>query len=362
LESFTIVFVNDSNFILPGHKNASMSAANPTIKDVAQRAGVSVATASRAITGHPNVSARARELVLEAAAALGYQPDPVAQSLRRRRTNLLGLVVSTIENVFFTEVARAAEQSAHRHGYNLIVCNTDENPAQEDSYLSVLDRQLIAGIILAPAPGHAEHLQPYIASGLPIVLVNRRFSHLPLSSVTCDDAAASQQCVQQLISEGRRRIAAITGLEGVSTTEDRLAGYHAAVQAAGVPVLEVSGGATLEGGYRAMTELLQHDERPDAVFVFNNLMTQGAVMATQDPGLCWPDAIDIAGFGAFQPAKFYRPPLTLIEQPTHAMGERAVAMLIDQIENRDGHQTHLVLSNRLVPRQEVRASNSSEQI
>ncbi len=330
----------------------AMSGANSTIKDVAQRAGVSVATASRALTGHPNVSARARELVLEAAAALGYQPDPVAQSLRRRRTKLLSLVVSTIENVFFTEVARAAEQVAHQHGYNLIVCNTDENPALEDSYVSVLDRQLIAGIILAPAPGHAEHLQPYIKSGLPIVLVNRRFSHLPLSSVTCDDAEASQQCVQHLINEGHRRIAAITGLEGVSTTEERRDGYRAAVNAAGMPVLEVSGGATLEGGYRAMAELLQRGERPDAVFVFNNVMTQGAVMATQDAGLRWPDDIDIAGFGAFQTSKLYRPPLTLIEQPTHAMGERAVSMLIDKIENRDGHQTNVVLPNRLVPRQE----------
>src|SRR5690242_10445483 len=96
-----------------------------TIKDVAQRAGVSIATASRALTGHPNVSARAREQVLQAAAVLGYQPNQVARSMRRRRSNLIGLIVSTIENVFFTEVARAAEQAAHHHGYNLIVCNTE---------------------------------------------------------------------------------------------------------------------------------------------------------------------------------------------------------------------------------------------
>jgi LacI family transcriptional regulator len=324
-----------------------------TIKDVAERAGVSIATASRALTGHPNVSARAREQVLQAAAVLGYQPDQVARSMRRRRTNMIGLIVSTIENVFFTEVARAAEQAAHRHGYNLIVCNTEESPKQEETYLSLLDRQLVAGVILAPAPGHGEHLRPFVGHRLPIVLINRHFAHLALPSITCDDTEASRQCVSQLIAEGRTRIAAIVGLKGISTTQERLEGYRRALREAGRqlhPVLELSGGATLEGGYRAMRELLERDDRPDAVFVFNNLMTQGAVMATQDLGLQWPDDIDIAGFGAFQFTRLYRPPLTLIAQPTHVMGEQAVAKLIAQIEGDQSAPSSIVLPNRLVPR------------
>lgn len=328
---------------------------NSTLKDVAQQAGVSVATASRALTGHPSVSAKARELVLQAAAALGYETDQVARSMRTRRTKMIGLVVSTIENVFFTEVARAAEQTAHRYGYNLIVCNTEENPAQENIYLSLLDRQLVAGIVLAPAPGDATHLQAFIQRRLPIVLINRRLKHLPLPSVTCDDTEASRQCVTQLIREGRRRIAAITGLDHISTTQDRLDGYHLALRDAALPIdpaMELSGQATFEGAYRAMHALLQRADRPDAVFVFNNLMTQGAVMATQDLGLRWPDDIDIAGFGAFQTARLYRPPLTLIDQPTRTMGERAVMMLIDQLEHRNDSQTDIVLPNRCVPRAE----------
>jgi LacI family transcriptional regulator len=324
-----------------------------TIKDVAERAGVSIATASRALTGHPNVSARAREQVLQAAAVLGYQPDQVARSMRRRRTNLIGLIVSTIENVFFTEVARAAEQAAHRHGYNLIVCNTEESPKQEETYLSLLDRQLVAGIILAPAPGRGEHLRPFIENHLPIILINRYFAHLALPSITCDDLEASRQCVSQLIAEGRTRIAAIIGLKGISTTQQRLEGYQCALRDAGLsldPSLEISGDATLEGGYRAMHELLERDDRLDAVFVFNNLMTQGAVMATQDLGLRWPEDIDIAGFGAFQVTRLYRPPLTLIAQPTHVMGDQAVVKLIAQIEGDESASASIVLPNRLVPR------------
>jgi LacI family transcriptional regulator len=325
---------------------------NTTIKDVALRAGVSIATASRALTGHPSVSAQARESVLAAAAALDYSPDQVARSMRRRRTNLIGLIVSTIENVFFTEVARAAEQTAHRRGYNLLVCNTDESPAQEEIYLSLLDRQLVAGIILAPAPGAAAHLQPFIERRLPIVLINRHFADLPLPSITCNDAESSSACIRQLIGEGRR-IAAITGIPGISTTQERLDGYHHALREAGIVPdrsIEIAGGATLDGGYRAMHALLQRDDRPDAVFVFNNIMTQGAVMAVQDLGLRWPDDIDIAGFGAFQVARLYRPPLTLIEQPTHAMGEQAIEMLIDQLEGREITKPAVVLSNRLISR------------
>jgi DNA-binding LacI/PurR family transcriptional regulator len=324
-----------------------------TIKDVAERAGVSIATASRALTGHPNVSAWAREQVLQAAAVLGYQPDQVARSMRRRRTNLIGLIVSTIENVFFTEVARAAEQAAHRHGYNLIICNTEESPKQEATYLALLDRQLVAGVILAPAPGLGEHLRPFIEKHMPIVLINRHFAHLALPSITCDDTEASRQCVSQLSAEGRTRIAVIIGLEGISTTQERLEGYRQALRDADLlldPSLEISGGATLEGGYRAMCELLQRGERPDAVFVFNNLMTQGAVMAAQDQGLRWPEDIDIAGFGAFQVARLYRPPLTLIAQPTHMMGEQAVLKLIAQIEGGNGAQANMVLPNRVVSR------------
>src|SRR5689334_4608792 len=124
-----------------------------TAKDVAIHAGVSVATVSRVLMGAPHVTAEKRQKVLDAVQALDYRPDQVARSLRTRRSNLIALVVSTIENQFFTEVARAAEQAAIRHGYNLVISNTDERLEREQEYFSILSQQLIAGVILAPAPG-----------------------------------------------------------------------------------------------------------------------------------------------------------------------------------------------------------------
>lgn len=327
----------------------------PKLKDVAALAGVSSATASRVLTGSSYVSPDVRERVLHAIEQLNYRPDQIARSLRRRRTQLIGLVVSTIENVFFTEVARAAEHAAHQRGYNLIVCNTDESLERERAYLNILDEQLVAGIILAPAPGSGPH-RAEVAEKVPMVLINRRLDEIDCCSIVADDETVAYQCVEYLAGQGRRRIAAITGLPGISTTRVRLSGYRRGLENAGFdrdPALELGGGATLEGGYQAARQLMALPAPPDALFVFNNVMTQGVVIALQDLGLCWPDQVDIAGFGAFDVARLYRPPVTLIAQPTREMGELAVQRVIDQVEGRqhDGPKA-TVLPNRLVPREE----------
>jgi DNA-binding LacI/PurR family transcriptional regulator len=326
-----------------------------SIKDVAKYAGVSVSTVSRVLAEHPYVKAETRQRVFDAIEVLDYQPDQVARSLRRGRTNLISLMVSTIENVYLTEVARAAEQAAIEQGYNLIVCNTEENPEREEAYLKALDQQMVAGVILSPVPGEARHLTKYIQHSLKIITFNRRLDHLPYSSVTADDDKAAFDCVSHLIKEGRTRIAAITGIPGVYTTQQRLSGYRRALETAGLPLestLEITGQARLEGAYKAATQLMQLKIPPDALFVFNNLMTQGVIMTLQDLGISWPDQVDVAGFGVFKMARLYRPPLTLIKQPTYEMGRRAVEMLIDHIGGKGGDEPEaVVLKNKLIPRE-----------
>jgi DNA-binding LacI/PurR family transcriptional regulator len=325
-----------------------------SIKDVARKAGVSIATVSRVLADRPHIKVETKERVLRAIAELDYRPDQIARSLRLGYTNLIGFVVSTIENIFSTEVARAAEQTAHQHGYNLIVCNTDESPEREEEYLRILDQQMVAGVILSPAQGEGRHVVNFISGGMSIVLLNRRMEHLPCPCVTSDEKDATIECVTYLINEGRRRIAAVTGLPGISTTRERLSGYHLALAKAGLPLdstLEVCGNADLEGGYKATVHLMQRENPPDAIFVFNNLMTQGVIMALQDLNIRWPDQVDVAGFGAFKTTRLYQPPLTLIDQPTYEMGKRVVETLIDQIEGRIGDEPEMeILHNRLIPR------------
>lgn len=334
-----------------------------TVKDVARLAGVSVASVSRTLSGYPHVSPEVRGRVIRAVEELGYRPDKIARSLRLRRTNLIGFCVSSIETVFFTEMARAAEQAAHEHGYNLILCNTEEDPRQENTYLDLLDRHLVTGVILSPAPGEALHLDAYVERGLPIILVNRRIDRLDCSSITSNEEEITYECVTQLIQGGRRRIAAITGFPEASTTKERLSGYRRALRDAGLDPrepLEEYGWSNLRGGYEAAYRLVQGKNPPDALFAFNDLMTQGSIMALQDMGLRWPEEIDVAGFGAFAVAYLYNPPLTLIDQPTHNMGSLAVKLLIDQVENGNDQPQRVVLKNHIISRQEWRTWRSSD--
>lgn len=326
------------------------------IKDVAARAGVSVASVSRALSGRPGVSEATRRRVLVAARELDYHPDQVARSLRRRQANLIGLVISSIENRFFTQIAHAAEQAALRHGYNLLVSSTDERLDREEASISVLRQQLVAGIVLAPAPGDSSLRSYLTVDQPPIVLINRDLGDPRYPSVLAADEEAAYRCTSWLIHEGRRCIGVIRGLDDITTTRERIKGYARALTDAGVPrysELEVPGAATIEGGYQAASDLMIRANPPDAIFVHNNMMLTGAVLALQDLGISWPNQVDIAGFGAFEAARLFRPPLTLIEQPTYAMAERAVALLLDHINGRnDGKPKHFLLPNRLVTRED----------
>lgn len=326
------------------------------VKDVAVHAGVSVASVSRALSGLPGVSDEVRRRVLVAARELNYQPDQVARSLRRRRTNLIGLVISTIENEFFTQIAHAAEQAAIRQGYSLLIVSTDEQIDREESSIVLLRQQLVAGIILAPAPGDVTVRSYLSATQLPIVLINRDLGDPTFSTVLADDENAVYQCVSWLIQQGRSRIGVIKGLGAITTTRERITGYKRALIDGHVtrfPDLELPGEATVEGGYRAADELMRRVDPPDAIFVHNNVMLAGAIMALQDLNIAWPDDVDVAGFGGFQRARLFRPPLTLIAQPTYMMAERAVNLLINQIDGNDGQQPqHIVLSNQLITRED----------
>jgi LacI family transcriptional regulator len=290
-----------------------------------------------------------------AARELGYQPDRVAQSMRRRRTNHIGLVISTIENEFFTQVAFAAERAALRHGYSLLISSTDERVEREEMSITALRQQLVAGIILAPAPGDLRERGYLDSEQTPTVLINRELDDARFPSVTADDDEAAYQCTSWLLDQGRRRIGVISGLADVSTTRERLNGYARALAQHEIPRypdLEIPGRATVQGGYQAAWDLMIRSSPPDAIFVHNNVMLMGATLALGDLGISWPDHVDLAGFGVFTASRLYQPPLTLIAQPTYEMADRAVALLVDRIAGRGlTKPSRIRLANRLVTRE-----------
>jgi DNA-binding LacI/PurR family transcriptional regulator len=326
----------------------------PRIKDVAQHAGVSVATVSRALAGRPGVSDEVRRRVQESARALNYRPDQIARSLRRRQSNLIGLVISTIENEFFTQVAHAAEQAALRHGYTLLILSTDEQLSREAASIDVLRQHQASGIILAPAPGDAAARAYLREEHPPIVLINRDLGDDRYSCVVAADEEAAHACTSWLLDQGRRRIGVIKGLGNITTTRDRLAGFTRALEQHGVhryPELEVPGQATMQGGYRSAKALVLRSDPPDAIVVHNNVMLMGAMLALEDLGVTWPDPVDVAGFGAFGNARLYQPALTLVRQPTYDMAEQAMSLLLQEIAYPGQDEPRrVVLPNELVTR------------
>ncbi|MBN1640595.1 MAG: LacI family DNA-binding transcriptional regulator [Anaerolineae bacterium] len=309
---------------------------HPTIRDVAKHAGVSKSTVSRVLSARDRpVSDGAKRRVLAAVEALGYEPNPLARGLRRGETRTLGLVVRSTANPFFAEVARGAEDAALAQGYSLLICNTDGDPARERSYIDVLLRKQIDGIFFLTARTRDDQMRSILRQGIAVVTTARPSPDLATDCVWTDNVAGGRAATSHLVSLGHRRIACIAGARDLSLSEDRLAGYRAALAEARMPVEEryvVLGDFRPEGGYQAARRLLALDPRPTALFACNDLMAIGAICAATEIGLAVPQDLSVVGFDNLELAAFGNPPLTTIAQPTHEIGRIAAAMLIDRLQ------------------------------
>ena len=316
------------------------------IREVARRAGVSIATVSTVLNESGPVSARAREKVLEAVAAVGYEPNRIAQSLRKGRSRLIGLVVSEIANPFFAALTREIGRAAQEAGYSVIVCDTDEDIGQERAMLEVLRGQRVAGIILAPAGSGRAYVDSLRAGArAPLVIVDRQLADIASDFVGLDNRAAGRLITEYLIRLGHRRIGFIAGREGISTADDRHAGFVDALTDAGVVPdtgLHVRADFRGDAAYDAVQPLLTRSDRPYAIIAANNLMALGALQSANDLGFRCPEDISIAGIDDFPWSGAMRPRLTTVAQPIDLIGRTAVERLVERMRNPSGGQVHRV--------------------
>src|ERR1700737_4024536 len=205
------------------------SMATTTIKDVAEAAGVSTATVSRLLAGKSNFSPEVRERVLAAVNDLKYRPNRIARTLRSQKSNVIGLIVSDIQNPFFTSVTRAVEDTASEQNLSVFLCNTDENPQKEARDLEHMRDENVAGVILSPTLQTSESFYAAVTTDVPMVVIDRRVRDAEVDSVLVDNVDAAYRIVEHLIADGRRRIAAIFGI-GSSTGRERREGYAGALK------------------------------------------------------------------------------------------------------------------------------------
>jgi LacI family transcriptional regulator len=326
----------------------------PTISDVAERAGVSPATVSRVIHGSRNVRRSTRERVERAIEELGYVPSAVAQSLRSKRTRSLALVVPDITNTFWTTVVRGVEDVAQRHGYSVLLCNTDENLAKQLDYLDFVIRQQVDGVIIAPYDSDSGHLDKLRQRDIPTVIIDRRIEGWEVDSVASDSVSGSRALVQHLISLGHRRIAMISGPAITSTAEDRVAGYRLALTEAGIAVdarLIQRGEFRSSSGKALLGQVLDEDPPPTAIFAANNALAIGAIDVLEERGLRVPQDIALVCFDDLPNTSLIFPFLTVVAQPVYDMGVNAAQLLLSRIHSEVSLQPrHVTLPVRLVVR------------
>ncbi|MBX8467106.1 LacI family DNA-binding transcriptional regulator, partial [Deinococcus sp. RIT780] len=303
----------------------------PSIQDVAQLAQVSTATASRALSRPDMVAQTTRERVLKAARQLGYQPNVLARSLRQGETRTIGVIVTDILNPFHATLAKGIQDAADRHGYVAFLFNSDEDPTKERRALDTLRGHLPQGLILVPTSGAREHLKAM--PDLPVVELDRVTGHPDATTVTTDNAGGGAAATQHLIELGHTRIGMIVGQQDISTATQRHDAYRATLEAAGLtydPALVLPGNHREDDGYRAAMRLLSlpPDRRPTALFVGNNEMTVGAVLAARALNLHIPEDLSIVGFDDSRWAQTMTPPLTVVAQPAYDLGVQACEQLL----------------------------------
>jgi LacI family transcriptional regulator len=319
---------------------------NPTILDVARAAGVSTATAGRALGGYGPVSDHARSRVLAAAEQLGYRANSLARSMITGTTSTLGVVIGDIENPFFAGATRGIIDVARGEGFEVVVANTDEDVSTERAAVKVFLEKRVDGLILAPASIHEhDHLAAIEATGTQLVLLDRELPGLEVDAVAIDNHGAANDAVRRLIEAGHTRIAMVTGanpaqavedgaIVATATSADRIEGYRTALTAAGIdpdPRYLRVGSYHREGAREQTRRLLALRPRPTAIFVTDSVLALGVLEEVQVRGLAVPAQVSVVGFDDADWTAVVRPRLSVVAQPINELGALAARRLIARI-------------------------------
>ncbi|KYH43217.1 LacI family DNA-binding transcriptional regulator [Branchiibius sp. NY16-3462-2] len=310
-----------------------------TIKDVAARADVSVATVSRVLNGVASVDPAMARRVRAAAKALGYEGNPVARSLRTQKSDLLALIISDIGNPFFTAVARGVEDVAQTAGYSVLLCNSDEDSQKESRYLDIARRSMVAGVLLSPNAGGSD-VSALLNANIPVVAIDRALNDA-IDSVFVDSSEGARSATEHLLEQGWRRPACITGPREADTAERRARGFREAMTRAGdrhPDSLIRYADYRVAGGRAAAADLLDTSTPPDALFVANSEMVIGAIEEIRSRGMRIGHDIGLVGFDDTPWAPFVEPPLTVIDQPAYNIGAEATRLLLQRV-NRSPHNS-----------------------
>lgn len=319
-----------------------MNSGPVTLQQVARAAGVSPSTASRALAGKARqcrISEKTESAILKAAHGLGFQASHVARSLRTRRTGLIGLLVPDASNPFFAAIARKATIFAERHGLSTLLADSHDSTEHERDLLAHLQSRQVEGLIICPIGQSSSHLQQLERSGANVVVVDRWFPDLQLTTVTSENEHGAYTATKAILQRGHRQIGCLQGRPGTSSNDERMQGFRRAMREFTLePEARFIRGDDFSeaSGYRSTCELLQLQPKLSAIFAFGNQNALGALRALAEHNRAVPRDVSLVTFDDAPFAEFLASPLSVIRQDVEAIGHRAAELLIEQI--RTGHR------------------------
>jgi len=337
----------------------------PTINDVSRLAGVSKTTVSRVLNTPELVNVRTRTRVLEVIQKLNYSPSIIARGMRGQKTNMIGVIIPDITNLFYSEFLKHVEKVATEKGYIVVICSTEVDPGRELEYMNQLMKRQIDGLILCRYRSVREDADSLgvLARRIPIVVMDQPSDGFPVSAVYTDARGGIKELTSYLLKSGYRRIAILCGYKKYPFSLMRFGGYEDALKEHGLavdPALVIECDCTAADGFRAAEQLMKH-AMPEAIVAVTDLIALGAMRYLQDNGYSVPGDVAIAGFDNIPLSSLSSPQLTTVSQPIERMAAEAVQQLLRRVQNNRVHNRDIVLENTLVIREST-GSKKKDQI
>jgi len=307
-----------------------------TIKDVARKAGVAHTTVSRALRGSPLISTETTERIRQIAAEMGYQPSAAARSLKTNRSQVLGVIVSSIDDSFFSEILQGIDDVAQQSGYSLFIAASQHDLIRERSIVRTMREHRVDGVIICSTPFSAEQSKQLRSYEIPIVVINNQSAEDYRHSIYHDDLDGSQQVMRHLIELGHKHIAYLGYTRSGRTNLSRLAGYREQMRKAGLTIYdgyecEVQT-SDPQSGQASVQHFLSLMQRPTAIFCYNDMLAIGVMRGLQAAGLRVPEDCSIVGFDNITFSAFTNPPLTTFDQPKRTIGVQAAQLMLGLLD------------------------------
>lgn len=305
-----------------------------TIKDIAKKTGLGLATISSYLNGG-NVREKNRVKIEAAIKELHFEVNEVARGLKTNKTKIIGIIIPELNNIFCAEIITEVEDLLRSHGYAAIVCDCRTDGKREMEAVEFLDKRRVDGLILMPSGNSGKHLRAFARKRKPVILIDRKLRDIECDSVLVDNRGAVKDAVLRLVRAGHERIGMIAGPEEMFTAEERLAGYNEAFYEAGIVrkrELVVRGDYTIAGGAGSFRALLKRNSDMTAVLVSNYEMTMGAIIEANEMDVKIPERLSFIGFDNLEFARACVPRLSIVTQPTKEIGRRAAELMLKRLK------------------------------